>query len=304
MSLQTSAGDRACARRMNALGLRPRNVAYRSDGMDPIEDAERVLAASADHRVLRRVPPLAEWQLKPAEGPTRRALFVDIKTTGPSLDTDEVMAFGAILFEYDLRSGAIVAAEESVGFEDPAPRDIEALAHRAQLVIARDAAFVRPMVEKLCPAFEHKNWASALAEIDWASEGLASVRVDDLLMRLGWFNDDLDVAAHAHAGAFLMSRRLPRSGALALRVLLASARRPLILLRAEGTMFEKREALKQRGYRWDAGGDGRDAGWWILTETPQVEIAWLNAEVYQYPRPMMPIPMPATKRYSARPWSS
>lgn len=284
------------------LPMPARGIAYGSNGMDPIEEAERVLAASADHRVLRRVPPIAEWGLTPAEGPTRRALFVDIKTTGPSLETDEVMAFGAILLEYDLRSGAIVEAEGAVGFEDPAPREIEALARRAQLVIAHDAAFVRPMLEKLCPAFEQKNWASALGEIDWASEGLASVRVDDLLMRLGWFNDGLDVAAHARAGAFLMSRRLPRSGALALRVLLASARRPLMAVRAEGTMFEKREALKQRGYRWDAGGGGRDAAWWILTGDPQVEIAWLNAEIYQYPRAITPIPMPASRRYSARPW--
>lgn len=302
MSFISLAGDRACGRALRPLSSPARGIAYGSNGMDPIEEAERVLAASADHRVLRRVPPIAEWRLTPAEGPTRRALFVDIKTTGPSIETDEVMAFGAILVEYDLRSGAIVEADKAVGFEDPAPRDIEALAHRAQLVIAHDAAFVRPMIEKLCPAFEQKNWASALAEIDWASEGLASVRVDDLLMRLGWFNSGLDVAAHAHAGAFLLSRRLPRSGALALRVLLSSARRPLMAVRAEGTMFEKREALKQRGYRWDAGGGGRDAGWWILTDAPQVEIAWLNAQIYQYPRPITPIPMPASRRYSARPW--
>lgn len=159
------------------------------------------------------------------------------------------------------------------------------------------------MVEKGCAAFAAKNWASSLQEIDWANEGLAAVRIDDLLTRLGWFNDGVGVASHALAGAFLMTRTFPRSGAPVLKVLLAHARRSLFAVRAPGTAFEKREALKTRGCRWDAGGGNNEAAWWILTEDPQVEIAWLSAEIYQYPRPITPIPMPATRRYSARPWS-
>jgi DNA polymerase-3 subunit epsilon len=263
------------------------------------DEAEQVLKESSGHRVLRRVPPVAEWRLPPATGPTRSALFVDIKTTGPNIETDQVMAIGMIAFDYDLRSGALVSVGEAMAFDDPGPtelEEIEGLGRETQLVIAHDAAFVRPMAEKLSPVFAEMNWAGSLNEIDWASEGLASVRLDDLLPRMGWFNESVDVASQARGGAFLMSLALPRSGTSVLRALLAHARRDIMLVRAENIPFGTRETLRERGYHWD----GRQRCWSILTETPEVEIAWLNAVIYEEPREIIPIRMPATRRYSRR----
>lgn len=264
------------------------------------DEAEQVLRESSGHRVLRRVPPAAEWRLAPAVGSTRSALFVDVKTTGPNIETDQVMAIGMIAFNYDPRSGALVSVGEAMAFEDPGLtefEEIEGLAREAQLVIAHDAAFVRPMAEKLAPIFAEMNWAGSLNEIDWASEGLASVRLDDLLPRMGWFNETLDVAAQARGGAFLMSLTLPGSRVPVLRALLAHARRSISMVCAEDIPFGTRETLKERGYHWD----GRQRCWWILTKTPEVEIAWLNAVIYAEPRVITPILMPATRRYSSRP---
>jgi DNA polymerase-3 subunit epsilon len=263
------------------------------------DEAEQVLKASSGHRVLRRVPPDADWRLAPINGPTRSALFVDIKVTGPNIETDQVMAIGLIAFDYDLKSGALVGVGEAMMFDDPGPtelQEIEGLLRETQLVIAHGAAFTRPMLEKLCPVFAEVNWACSLAEIVWANEGLVNARVDDLLSRMGWFTDGADVANQARAGAFLMSLTLPRSRQSALRVLLTHARRPIFLVQADETPFETRELFRERGYHWD----GRARSWWILTETPQVEIAWLNAEIYPLPRDIKPILMPATRRYSSR----
>lgn len=285
-------GDDACGPKSAALHLPSRLGA-----MD-FDEAEQVLRESSGHRVLRRVPSVSEWPLSTSAGQTRTALFVDVKTTGPNIDTDQVMAIGIIAFDYDLKSGALISVGEAMAFDDPVPteiEEIEGLAREAQLVIAHDAAFVRPMAEKLSTVFAEMNWAGSWSEINWAHEGLVQAKVDDLLLRLGWFNDGMDVASQARAGAFLMSLTLPCSGLPALQVLLTRARRKISLIRADEG-FEKREALKEHGYHWD----NRHRYWWILTEAPQVEIAWLNAVIYDVPRAITPIEMPATRRYSRR----
>lgn len=267
-----------------------------------IPDAERLLEASVDHRVLKRVPPVIGWPLASSNGPTKRALFIDVKATGPSIDRDQIMSLGSAAFSYDAVTGAIVDAEEPRSFDDPAAERMEALAEGVDLFVAHRAGLVRPLMEKLSPRFFETNWASSYDEINWADEGLWSARVDDLLMRFGWFNDDSEPGGHARCGAFLMSLTLPRSGRTVFNTLLVHARRPVMAVRATDAPFELRHALKHRGYRWDPGSEGAEGAWWTLTQAPEVEIAWLNAEVYPKPREVTPIPMPASRRYSSRPW--
>lgn len=98
------------------------------------------------------------------------------------------MAIGLIAFEYDLKSGEMVAVGEAMPFDDPGPaelEEIEGLAREAQLVIAHGAGLTRPLVEKLSPVFVDMNWADSLSEIVWINEGLVNARVDDLLSRHG-----------------------------------------------------------------------------------------------------------------------
>src|SRR5688572_8764472 len=81
-------------------------------GMD-ISEAERLIEASPDHRLLRRVPPPSRWALIPAASETRRAVFVDVETTGLDQDSDEVIELALVPFEYERDSGRIVGVEES-----------------------------------------------------------------------------------------------------------------------------------------------------------------------------------------------
>lgn len=218
-----------------------------------IPDAEHLLAASLDHRVLKRVPPVIGWPLAKADGPTRKACFIDIKATGPSIDHDQIMALGSCTFVYDVKSGFIVEAKDPWLFEEPEAEALEAMADGVDLFITHQATFVRPLVEKISPVFLETNWACSHDEIGWADEGLWSARVNDHLMRLGWFNDQSDLREHALSGAFLMTRTLPRSGRTVLDVLLAHARRPLMAVRAVSAPVKRRELLKRRGYHWDTG---------------------------------------------------
>lgn len=229
-----------------------------------LSDAERMLATSPEHRVLKRVPPVVGWPLATETGPTRRALFIDVKTTGGSIQHDQIMALGSLAFSYDAKTGAIVEVDDPWGFEDPEPDAIEALAEGVDLVIAHRAVFVRPLVEKLAPVFLDKNWACSHDEIAWAGECLWPARIEDHLAQLGWFIDSHEVADRARGGAFLMSLMLPRSERTVLSALLANARRPRMAVRAVLAPRSCNDALRLRGYYWDPGFNGLEPAWWIL----------------------------------------
>jgi len=295
-----------------------------------IQEAERVLAASPDHRVLKRIPAVADWRLPAAGAQTRRGVYVDVESTGLNHETDEVIELALLPFDYDPHTGAITRVrvdEAYCGFRQPSfpipaastlihgitdadvagavidTAAVEAVVADAHLVIAHNAGFDRPMVEKHWPVFEAKSWACSFNDIDWRAEGFGAGKLDYLLMAQGWFYDGHRALGDAMAGVFLLAQLLPRSQRPALAALLDSARRQLHAVRAEGTAFEKSAALKERGYRWDPGAAGRAKAWWIQTEDPVAEIAWLNAEIYPAPRDMPVIALPATRRYSARLWN-
>ncbi|HOY78739.1 MAG TPA: 3'-5' exonuclease, partial [Hyphomonadaceae bacterium] len=174
----------------------------------------------------------------------------------------------------------------------------------AQLVVAHNAAFDRPMVEKHWPIFSNKHWACSLVDVDWKEEGASSAALESLLYMQRWFYEGHRALSDATAALFLMTLPLPVTRKQAMTSLLISARKPLFAVRAEHAAFEQRALLKQRGYRWDAGGDGRPKGWWMLTSSPDEETRWLSSEVFASPRAIPVISVPPTKRFSSRMWEA
>jgi DNA polymerase-3 subunit epsilon len=295
-----------------------------------LEAAARLIEASPDFRLLRRVPAPSAWSLKTAVGETRRGVFVDTETTGLDPDTDEVIELALLPFEYERDSGAIVGVDESAAlsaFRQPSfpippesskihgindemvkgqiidPERIRALIEPAHIVIAHNAAFDRPMVERHWPIFEEKHWACSFAEIDWKSEGVGSAKLDYLLWTRGWFHDGHRAMSDAEAALFLLTLPLPTSGRLGLSALLECARRQLWVVRAEDTAFEQRASLKSRGYRWDDGEGKRLKAWWLLTNDPQAELDWVRADIYGDERHVTVLKAPARRRYSSRLWA-
>lgn len=295
-----------------------------------ITDAARLIEASPDFRLLRRVPAQGAWPLSAARGETRRGVFVDTETTGLDPDVDEVIELALLPFEYERDTGAIVRVDQDAALSAfrqptfPIPPEssrihgltdqmvagqvidaerIRALIEPAHIVIAHNAAFDRPMVEKHWPIFEEKHWACSFAEIDWKSEGVGSAKLDYLLWSRGWFHDGHRALSDATAALFLLTLPLPTSGRLGLSALLESARRQLWVVRAEDTAFEQRASLKARGYRWDDGDGKRIKAWWLLTNDPQAELDWLRAEIYGDGREVNVLKAPATRRYSSRLWA-
>lgn len=293
-----------------------------------IDEAEHLLRSSPDYRVLKRIPAAKDWTFPTVRsGDIRRAAFVDVETTGLDVETDEVIELAILPFEYDAGSGAIVricAGEGLFAYREPSitippesqaihgiseedvkgakiePEAVAAALRSVQLIIAHNAGFDRPMVEKHWPIFETKAWACSLAEIDWRSEGMGAGKLDYLLTSFGWFFDGHRAQGDAEAGVFLLMQQLPRSGGSVLHRLLDHARSKTYLIRATGSPFECRNLLKRRGYKWDPGDESRGKAWWIITPDADRELEWLRDEVYGHPIDLVPYAVPPRLRHSGR----
>ncbi len=80
----------------------------------------------------------------------------------------------------------------------------------------------------------------------------------------------------------MLTASLPGQDGTAFSHLLAKAEAARIRIWAEGAPFELKDQLRQRGYRWSDGSDGRPRSWWVEVDEPlaEAEIAFLENEIY------------------------
>ena len=241
-------------------------------------DAEalaRQLETHPDYRVLRRLQP--RLQFAPATGAVRRVLLLDTETTGLDASRDKIIELALLRVEVDETSGLPSGTVQVYdGLEDPGmsiSREIEQLTGitnamvRGQridearvaelldgvdLVIAHNAAFDRPFVEARLPAFAQLPWACSFADIDWKSEGQSSAKLENLALSKGWFYDAHRAEMDCHALLAVLGQPLPQSQQSGLARLLAAARQDAFQLQATAAPFDAKDALKARGYRWNA----------------------------------------------------
>ena len=203
--------------------------------VDEVQSAIRVLRDHEDHRVLSRISSSQDWNLPQAQSQVRRGLFVDVETTGLDTETDEIIEVALLPFDYDPRSGSIVAVHEDTALNElrdpgiPIPAEssqihgitedqvkgkivdearVKSLVDEADLIVAHNSAFDRPMLERVWPCFATKPWACSLVDVDWRSEGFGAGKLDYLLMQQGWFYDGHRALSDCLAGVFLLSCKL------------------------------------------------------------------------------------------------
>jgi DNA polymerase-3 subunit epsilon len=161
---------------------------------------------------------------------------------------------------------------------------VAALVEPADLVIAHNAKFDRPFLEARFPVFAEKPWACSINDVPWDAHGLGSVKLGWLLMehaglyfRAHRAGDDCQAAVHVLATPFA------DDGSLPMRHLLESSRRQTVLVRAVGSPFDSKDALKARGYQWDPGSSSRAKAWQkeIGEDALDAECAWLQGTIYK-----------------------
>jgi DNA polymerase-3 subunit epsilon len=221
------------------------------------------------------------------------------------VDVDQVIELGMIVFEFDPVLGVIHRVvdvfDELEDPQRPIPPETIAVHHitddmvrgkiiddvkvnailkSASVVFAHNASFDRPFVEKRWPAFQDKQWACSIRDIDWKSEGISSAKLEFLLQTQGIFYEAHRAETDCWALLELLSAVLPQSQQPALLTLLESLNQAQVRLYAIGSPFDSKDALKTRGYRW-----APEIKCWHRTlateKTLQEELDWLKRKVYK-----------------------
>lgn len=270
-----------------------------------LEQLAARLEESGDYRILRRIPEVDRYADDDG-APKRLGLIVDIETTGLDPDRDKIIELAVLPFEFS-SEGAIYDVQDGyAGFEDPGTplpeevvrltgitddqvrghrlddRVVDALVAPANLVIAHNAAFDRRFLERRFQLFVEKPWACSMVQVPWAEEGVGSRKLDYILGQLGFFFDDHRAMVDGRAVLHLLSLRLPTTGRSVFQVLLENARRRAVRIWALETPFDCKEVLKERGYTWNSGEDGRPRAWFTDVDDTALEDEreFLAREIY------------------------
>jgi DNA polymerase-3 subunit epsilon len=156
--------------------------------------------------------------------------------------------------------------------------DVARLLEGVALVIAHNAAFDRPFLEARFPLFQHLPWGCSLRAIPWREAGHASSALQFLAYRAGFFYEGHRAEIDCRALLEVLRRPFGTTNGSALKALLDCARKPAIQLYALESPYETKDALKARGYRWNA----ERKVWAVTLAEPAAESerSWLRENVY------------------------
>lgn len=264
--------------------------------MISIAEALAVVEASNEHKILKRLP---EFISKIPDGmETRQGLYLDCESTGLDTAVDEVIEFGAIPFRFTLDGYYIEAMKPLHYYNEPRRKSItpeitkitgitnemvsskvleigaiERVLDITDLIIAHNAAFDRPMMERISEKFEQKYWGCSMTQVPW---GTATRKLEYLLTMMGYFYEAHNAVTDCKAGLFAISQPLgmPKDSTEAeqamsagvifepgLSHILEASRAKSYHLWAIEAPYEVKDELKTHKYYWNGGEDGRPKSW-------------------------------------------
>ncbi len=292
---------------------------------DGYEDIVRQLEATGDYRVLRRLR-LGD-HVEPADGSrTRTGMFLDVESTGLDIRSSEILELAITPFEYDATGRIVSLGTPLHRFNEPSepiPSEITAITgltdelvagHRldlaevesfvepADLIIAHNAAFDRPLVERVSLAFANKPWGCTMCDVPWKEEGIEGRRLSDLLAGFQYFFDAHRAVDDCEAGIALLAMKLPKSGERVMSRLLSAARNSTWRIFAEGAPFEAKDTLKHRGYKWNADRELGPRAWWkdVSSQSVDDELDFLSEQIFENAVQLPVFEITAFQRYSTR----
>jgi DNA polymerase III subunit epsilon len=273
---------------------------------DGLERMVSALQQTGRFEVLRRFEPPGQYA-EPDGAKLATAMAVDVETTGLDNQSDRIIQFSGVPFEFAPATGRIYGVGtpltflEDTGGEIPPlitqltgistesvrgkridEEAVAAAAGPADLVIAHNAQFDRGFVERRLPMFRSKPWACSLTEVPWPI-GTGSSKLEFLMYKhcglfFGAHTAESDCLALIHLLATPFE-----NGIWPMQLLLQSSRRRTLRIWATGAPFDKKDLLKGRHYQWNPGDDGRPKAWYRDLPEPDgpAEFAWLRDQIYR-----------------------
>ncbi|MGK2911527.1 MAG: 3'-5' exonuclease [Sphingobium sp.] len=245
------------------------------------------------------------------EGPTGEGIgrgayigvAIDAETTGLDWRTGKVIEFALRRFRYN-EDGIITDIDRAYEWREdpgePLTAEVSALTgltdfdligheidtdsavrllHSASFVAAHNSAFDRPWVEKRLEEARDLPWVCSMSQVDWRGRGFDGRVLGYLLLQNGFYHCGHRASADVDA-MIQMLRHRDDDGRTALSEMIATGSKPGWIIRAKGAHFDTKDALRARGYRWDAADDRKV--WWREVADDQLapEQFWLAANVY------------------------
>ncbi|MBT3982913.1 MAG: 3'-5' exonuclease [Bacteriovoracaceae bacterium] len=252
-------------------------------------------------------------------------IFLDVETTGLSHENDRIIEIALVPFEFSKDGRIFNLLEAYSGLEDPETplsqkiisltgltdemlagksfddEAIKSIVESSNLIIAHNANFDRKFVERRFSIFNGKSWACSASQVAWEDEGLASVKLEYLAYKFGYFFEGHRAQVDCYASLHLLSMTLPKSGDLVLKSLLNNARLKSYRIWALGSPFDSKDLLKNRGYRWP-GDNGKNRSWYIDVdeESKEQELKYLREEIFKRDIDLPINPITAFNRFSER----
>ena len=264
-------------------------------------EAADLLSAHPDFRVLRRLVPAERLYFGEPQPPLRVGVAIDVETTGLDHSSDKIIELAIQRFRFDALGRIVQIGTPRVWREDPGvpldPQitrltgltddilggqtiDVEAaigLLSSADIIVAHNAAFDRPFVDRRLPAVAGRPWACSMAEIDWLELGFDGRALGYLVVQCGWFFEGHRAQNDILALIYLLGHAAA-DGETILAKLIAASDRISYKVNAVDAPFDGKDALKARGYRWDAA-----MRYWsktIAADDMESERNWLLQEIY------------------------
>ncbi len=267
------------------------------------EDGKSVTLKHLEECNLPQLPYInPEWMTKNTDL-IRIGLALDVETTGLSHQDDVVIEVAARQFLFNKDTGDIISLGKSyTAFQDPgrplskeisdltgitdemlAGKKIDwdlfdTLLSESAIIIAHNARFDRPFIDKKSKHSKDKIWACTIKQINWPKKGFFSSKLELLNIYHGFFTDSHRALNDVSALLNLLTFKDTGTNRPYLFELTSNAKRPMNQVVATSAPFETKDLLKNRGYNWDNG--NRVWAKTIYRDEVPTEIIWLEENVY------------------------
>lgn len=231
------------------------------------------LLATNRYKILKKVD-LAGMTLPASVGGEKTALFIDVETTGLDREKDKVIEIGMQQFHFDREDKLVGLGDSYQGFQDPLEplsADVERItgitnddlkdkqldeiamnkiADGSKLILAHNASFDRPFIERLLPQTKDMAWACSMKDVPWDDWGIKSKSLNYILMQYGLYHDAHRALNDVEACIQLLATTLEEDNRTILDHLLKTARKPTFFLLLTQTPISFKDQLKAQGCQW------------------------------------------------------
>lgn len=236
----------------------------------------------------------------------RWGTVLDVETTGLNQSEDAIIEIALRQFSFNKNTGEILSIGKAYSsFQDPGRSiseeitsltgitdemvegkhidwdQVNAILDESQIVIAHNAKFDRPFIDRKSKISKEKIWGCSYKHIDWYARGFTSSKLELLNIYHGFFTDSHRAINDVDALLYLLSLGGVQEAKPYLHELLGNAKRPMVHVIASSSPFESKDHLKTRGYRWD--NTNRFWSKVIFQDELNSELRWLEETVYVGP---------------------